>query len=643
MTQNLELYRTMKFSIMISAEPNPVSVSLSRERSWLSFNRRVLTQAMRQDFPLLERLRFIAIFANNLDEFFTARVQPLRVLARKTSDGGEHNEYLHLLMLAREDLLEAHRSLGKLLHDLKSEEIVLLEPADLRADEVAYFGAFLAERVAPLTDVIPWNGLGDLSSRAVYLAAGRERLEYLVRVPEGIPRILPIPGRYGRFVRLESLMISRTDLFLPEPLPAFAMRLTRGANIELRGAQDWDDLAHALESRIDGIPVRLEVEQGFPWWELIRNTLNLWSAEVFELPAPLDLRCLESLANLERPALRFEPVAPRTNPTFAQNSFTILKREDVGLYHPLDGFEAVQEFVQAAANDTAVDRIRATFYRLGDRNAIADGLIAAARAGKDVAVFLEGRARFDELANLDWKLRLSDAGVRVLPYPSDLKVQYVHRAGRGFVHLATGNYNPVTARLYTDLSVFSGDETITTDAAEFFSALEAQRPPDKLRLMRVGLFARDAMIERIDGEAHAKGHVILKLNHLTDDAVLDALERAANAGARVDLIIRSTLTRLHPKFRVRSLIGRYLEHARIAAFKRGGNWEVWAGSADWMPRNFERRIELLFPLLSVSLRHRVIAMLKAQLEDDRNAFELRTDGVQRERWYGEQDSQTFKF
>ena len=172
---------------MSFVEAAPIAVKLSRERSWLSFNRRVLAQAMRQDFPLLERLRFIAIFANNLDEFFTARVQPLRVLARQTSDGGEHNEYLHLLMLAREDLLEAHRSLKTLLHDLKSENIVLLEPSDLRSDEVAYFGAFLAERVAPLTDVIPWNGLGDLSSRAMYLAAGRERLEYLVRVPEGIP------------------------------------------------------------------------------------------------------------------------------------------------------------------------------------------------------------------------------------------------------------------------------------------------------------------------------------------------------------------------------------------------------------------------------------------------------------------------
>jgi polyphosphate kinase len=637
----------MKSTIMTTVEPNQVSVSLSRERSWLSFNRRVLAQALRQDFPLLERLRFIAIFANNLDEFFTARVQPLRLLARQTKDGGEHNEYLHLLMLAREDLLEAHRSLGKLLHDLQSEKIVLLEPADLRPDEVAYFGAFLAERVAPLTDVIPANGLADLSSRAVYLAAGRETLEYLVRVPEGIPRILPIPGRNGRFVRLESLMISRTDLLLPEALPAFAMRLTRGANIELRGAQDWDDLAHALESRIDGIPVRLEVEVGFPWWELIRSTLNLWSAEVFELPAPLDLRCLELLANLERPALRFEPVASRSNPAFAQDPFSILEREDLGLYHPLDDFEAVQEFVRAAANDPEVDRLRATFYRLGDRNAIADGLIAAARAGKDVAVFLEGRARFDELANLDWKLRLSDAGVRVLPYPSDLKVHakalYVRRAGRGFVHLATGNYNPVTARLYTDLSVFTADETITTDAAEFFTALEAQRPPDKLRLLRVGISARNAMIERIDGEAHAKGHVILKLNHLTDDTVLDALERAANAGARIDLIVRSTLTRLHPKFRVRSLIGRYLEHARIAAFKRGGNWEVWAGSADWMPRNFERRIELLFPILSVALRRRVMALLKAQLEDDRNAFELRSDGSQRERWQGKHDSQRFEF
>jgi polyphosphate kinase len=616
-------------------------LQISRERSWLSFNHRVLLQATRPDFPLLERVRFLAIFANNLDEFFTARAQSLRAKVRL--DGQKlRAEYLHLLRDALAFSLEAARLHDSLCSELAAAGIQILTPNDLEADELAFFGAYLAERVAPLTDIIAPDGLPYLDSRALYFAAGSERVEHFFRVPESVPRLLEIPGRKDSFVRLEDLIASRSDLFLPEAKPVWLLRLTRGANITLKGNVDWEDLAHALEGRLDGPPARLEVQVGFPSLEALRAGLGLWTEEVFELPLPLDYRFLETVANLNRPDLRFKPNPIRKRAKFQGAPFAYLEKQDLALYHPSDDYGTVVGFVQAVAKDPRTESIRATLYRLGRNNPIAEGLLEAARAGKDVAVFLEGRARFDELANLYWQLRFKEGGVRVFPYPADLKVHakalYVKRGGRGFVHLGTGNYNPATGKLYTDLSLLSADPGLARDASTFFKALEEGKPP-KLELMKVGLQARESMLERIRNESHAKGHIILKLNHLTDPTVLAALETAAESGAKVELIVRSTLTTIHPKFNARSLVGRYLEHSRIAAFKCGGAWEVWAGSADWMPRNFERRLELIFPILKKKVRSQVLEVLRAQLADNRNAFVLGADGSQREVWGGARDSQ----
>ncbi|HEX2864175.1 MAG TPA: hypothetical protein VHN99_06380, partial [Deinococcales bacterium] len=515
---------------------------------------------------------------------------------------------------------------------------------DLTPDEEDYFGAFLAERVAPFADLTGREGLKDLGTRALYLVAGSPTApepDYVIRVPTVAGRLMTVPGRKGGFVRLEALIQSRPDLFFPEPLPAFALRLTRQADLDLGEDLDWEELAHALEARLDGTPVRLEVESRFPWIEAARVATGVLPDEVMELDAPLDHRFLFTLAEQPRPELRFPAVKRRLARGFVADPFAAMRRHDVLLYHPLDDYQSVSRLLSAAAADPAVDRVRMTMYRIGRGNELAASLLDAAEAGKDVAVYLEGRARFDELDNLYWKLRFQAAGVKLLPY-SPLKVHakavYVRRGGREYAHLGTGNYNPTNGGLYTDLSLFTANPVVTADVAEFFRALEEERLP-RMNVLRFGPQARHELIGRIAREANPKGHIIIKLNHLTDERILEALRDAAQAGAKVDLIIRSSLTLLSDRFRARSLIGRFLEHARVAAFRAGGEWEVWAGSADWMPRNFERRIELVFPILNPEARGKVLRLLKAQLRDDANAFTLKADGSSQPHWGGKRNAQ----
>jgi polyphosphate kinase len=621
------------------------SYALSRERAWLAFNRRVLLQTTRPDIPLLERVRFLAIFQNNLDEFFTARAQVSQQAAKAARATAANKKiYLEYLAAAAEQQALALELQPKLALELEQVGIELLEPEDLTPDEQHYFGAYLAEVIAPATDVLPASSLDALDSRALYLAAGQTELEAIIRVPDRLAHFVAVPGRQAGFVRLESLMQWRSDLFLPQSCPMYTLRLTRRANIELKGQVDWEDLAHALESRLDGGVSRLEVQTGFPWLETAKQALEMWDEEI-TYAQMLDLRCFETIANLPRPDLKFASFVQRKRTKFHIKPFAAIERKDMALYHPSDDYNTVVHFVLAAAQDPEVEALRATLYRLGRENPIAEALLLAAKNGKDVAVFLEGRARFDELANLYWSLRFRAGGVRVLPYPADLKVHakalYVRRKGKGYVHLGTGNYNPATGRLYTDLSLLSASKRLSKDALEFFSALEENRLP-KLEWMKVGVQARETLIGRILEEAHPTGHIVLKLNHLTDPSVLSALEQAAEAGAKVELIVRSTLTLIHPKFHARSLVGRFLEHARIAAFKRNGDWEVWAGSADWMPRNFEKRLELVFPILDKSVRTRVLKLLNAQLEDDVNAFVLDSSGSEKTLWGGSKDSQKLR-
>jgi polyphosphate kinase len=609
----------------------------TQELSWLQFNRRVLDQTRRPDFPVLERLRFLGIWASNMDEFFAARIW------RPFVEGRRAEAYRALLGEARAQLETAESTYRDFLPELERLGIRIVPVRTLTRAERAYFGAFLAEEVAPRTDVLGVVALSEIRSQALYFASGDGVLEYLIRLPESTPRLLEIPGRENTYVRLGELLRLRADLFLAgREAKLFELRVVRLAAIDQMRI-DWDDLPGALETRLDGRVSHLEVERDFPahWTEAIRQALGLEPEEVMRAMPPLDLRFTSRIVEEGPDEHKFTPLRPYREPGFSQAPFARIDRGDLLLYHPYQSYEAVEAFARAAAEDPKVTAVRATLYRIGDDNVLAQALIRAARAGKDVAVLLEARARFDELTNLEWALRFQNSGVRVLRLPEKkvhAKVYWVRRGKREYVHVGTGNYNTRNGRLYTDFSLFTRDRRLTADAKGFFDALEAGRAPEPVA-MRTGERIRELLISRIEGEARPGGHAILKFNHLTDPDVLAALGRAADAGARVDLIARTTLTEIHPAVHARSLVGRYLEHARAAAFRRGGAWEVWAGSLDAMPRNFDRRYELWFPVVDPAAKGAVLSELHAQLRDDVNAYGLGTDGSQRPRWGGRANAQ----
>lgn len=583
------------------------------EASWLQFNRRVLRQSERPDFPLLERMRFLAIWNRNQDEFFAARI------AKPFLKGRGGSEHLGLLEEARAQALLAQERYRTLLREA-SPCLRVLEPGELDELDWLYFRVFLAEAVAPKTDLIPWEAVGDVSHGALYFAAR----EHLIRLPQDLPRLLRVPGREGAYVRLGALMRARSDLFLPEGGPLYEFRVLRLLESE-RHRADWDELAQALEERQEGLPTLLVAEAGFfeAWLSRLREGLGLLPEEVFPLAPPLDLGFVEALV-AEGPAeWRFPPLRPERPRAFLKHPLKRLRERDLLLHHPFEAYAAVERFALAAL-EPEVEEVWATLYRIGEENPLAETLIQAARMGKRVHVLLEGRARFDELQNLRWYLRLLRAGVKVLPL-SERKVHakallLLTREG-GYAHLGTGNYNPQNGLLYADFSLFTAREGLVRELAEFFRALEAGRSPS-LSLLKTGEAIQKFLVEATLAEAHPKGRVILKCNHLTDPALLEALVQAAEKGARVDLLVRSTLSLLHPAFRAQSLVGRFLEHARVAAFRRGGAWEVYLTSADLMPRNFQNRFELLFPVLDREARGKVLKALKRQLKDDRNRFLL---------------------
>jgi len=612
-------------------------VITTQELSWLHFNRRVLAQTSRPDFPILERLRFLGIWASNMDEFFAARI------SRAFLEERGQDSYQALLAEARDQTNLANEAYLSLLPSLEDLGIRVIPASSLAREELDYFGAYLAEEVAPRTDVLRAEAVREVRNQALYFATGVGVLEHLVRLPEGMPRLLEIPGREGTYVRLGELLRLRGDLFLENREPElYELRVVRLAAIDQLGL-DWEDLPAALETRLDGRVSHLEVEETFPthWSESIRLALGLAADEVFRVRPPLDLRLVANIVDNAPPRFKFPALQPWRVPRFRDDPFATIDRGDVMLFHPYQSYEAVEDFARAAASDPEVTSVRATLYRVGDDNVLAHSLIEAARAGKDVAVLLEARARFDELQNLEWGLRFQNSGVRVLPLPErkvHAKAFWVRRGRREYLHVGTGNYNTRNARAYTDFSLFTADRRLTRDAKAFFDALDAGRPP-RLKHMRTGASIRTLLVERIRAEAHPKGHVILKFNHVTDPKVLAALAAAARAGARVDLLVRTTLTEIREGCHARSLVGRFLEHARVAAFRDRGQWVVYAGSLDAMPRNFDRRYELFFPVADPRAKRAVLAELRTQLADDVNAFALLPGGSEKAIWGGSVNAQ----
>ena len=630
---------------MSAAADLPADRFLDRELSWLAFNQRVLELAENDRVPLLERAKFLAIFANNLDEFFMVRVAGLKRriaagVAVRTASGMMPREVLERSLSRSRELMDRQSQVWRdtVLPALVKEGIDILRWDELSPDEREAMSRFFADRVFPVLTplaVDPSHPFPYISGLSLNLAVvvrnpgtGGEHFAR-VKVPPLLPRFAHVAE--GRFVPLEDVIAVHLDQLFPgmDVVQHHTFRVTRNEDLEVE-EDDAENLLAALEKELlrrkFGPPVRLEVEQSIDPHvrELLLSELGVTESEVFELPGPLDLRGLFAIADIDRAEMKYPAFVPSTHPHLAEvetsnpaDLFSALKQRDVLVHHPYDSFStSVQRFIEQAAADPHVLAIKQTLYRTSGDSPIVDALIDAAEAGKQVLVLVEIKARFDEQANIRWARKLEQAGCHVvygvIGFKTHCKLSMVVRQEpdglRRYAHLGTGNYHPKTARLYEDLGLLTADPSVTEDVAHLFNHLSGfSRRQEYRRLLVAPHSIRAGLIERIHREVehHQEGRparIRFKLNSLVDEAICDALYRASQAGVPVDLWIRGICTirpgvaGLSDKIRVRSILGRFLEHSRVFWFTNGGEPEVGIGSADLMHRNLDRRVETLVQL-----------------------------------------------
>ena len=641
---------------------------LNRERSWLRFNERVLELAEDEATPLLERLLFLSIFESNLDEFYMVRVSGWMEQRdggglQLTVDGYTPQEQLDLI---REHALplrvRAASALESLWPLLAEEGIRLRRVEELDDAQRAWLSDKFQRDAFPVcTPLIlhPSPSPPFISNRSLNLAVviGDKKAPKLarVKVPSVLPRFIGLPG--GRdFVTSEDLLAHHLETLFPgvQLRETHLFRVVRDADIEIRET-DAADLVTTIEETIRarrfGAAVLLEVAPKMPKEvrRTLRAILDLDEEDVFEVPGMLGMEGLSDLASLPKPKLRYARHTPVLSERLREgNLFATIAKGDVLVHHPFDGFASVEGFVRAAANDPAVIGIKQTLYRVGAESPIVDALLQAAEAGKQVAAMVELKARFDESNNLVWARKLERAGVHVTYGFAEMKTHakmclVVRREPKGirsYAHAGTGNYNPSTARVYTDLGLFTCDKEITQDVAELFNLLTGFSKQDSFRALVVApLNLREGIIERIEREAKhfqatGKGHIVFKVNSLVDPEVIDALYEASAVGVPIDLIVRGIcclrpgVEGLSKTIRVRSILGRFLEHSRVYWFENGGTPDVLIGSADLMPRNLDRRIETLVPVRAKKLvSHLRTVVLEAYLHDQTNAWTLDADGL----------------
>jgi polyphosphate kinase len=630
---------------MGAAEDLPDDRFLDRELSWLAFNQRVLELAESDRVPLLERAKFLAIFANNLDEFFMVRVAGLKRriaagVAVRTASGMMPRDVLESSLSRSRELMDRHAQVWRdvVLPALVKEGIDILRWDELHPDERASMTRFFGERVFPVLTplaVDPAHPFPYISGLSLNLAVvvrnpttGGEHFAR-VKVPPPLPRFVPVSE--GRFVPLEDVIAVHLEQLFPgmEVLQCHTFRVTRNEDLEVE-EDEAENLLAALEKELlrrkFGPPVRLEVERSIDPHvrALLISELGVTESEVFELQGPLDLRGLFTIAEVDRAELKYRAFVPSTHPHLAElesalpaDMFSALKQRDVLVHHPYDSFStSVQRFIEQAAADPGVLAIKQTIYRTSGESPIVDALIDAAEAGKQVLVLVEIKARFDEQANIRWARKLEESGCHVvygvIGFKTHCKLSMVVRQEpdglRRYAHIGTGNYHPKTARLYEDLGLLTADRTVTEDIAHLFNHLSGfSRRRGYRRLLVAPVSVRSGLIERIQREIahHEAGRparVRFKVNSLVDEAICDALYRASQAGVPVELWIRGICTLrpgvpgLSENIRVRSLLGRFLEHSRVFWFENGGSPEVGIGSADLMHRNLDRRVETLVQL-----------------------------------------------
>ena len=654
----------------------PFTDYFSRELSWLGFNARVLSLARDPDVPLLERARYLSIFSTNLDEFFQVRVSGLadRVAAELTErslDGHTAAEQLHEVRLATSELCceQQRLFLEQVQPALAAEGIHLLSPDVLHEHERARLREHFEERVFPVLTPLavdpghPFPFISDLSLNLAVLMrdpADSERRFARVKVPNTLDRWVPTSEGASRFVALEDVIATHLDMLFPgmELLEHHVFRVTRNADLTLND-EDAEDLLIAVEMELRRRrfqwAVRLEVADSMSEevLELLRRELDLTAYAVDRIRGPVDLSGLSEIADLPRPELRWPYWSGITEPEVSTEDgspdfFKVLRSGDLLVHHPYSSFSrSVGELIHQASTDPAVLAIKLTLYRTSGDSPIIDSLVEAAERGKQVAVLVELKARFDEARNISWAKRLEQAGAHVAYGLVGLKIHakiamIVREESDGirrYCHVGTGNYNHRTARLYEDFGLLTADAKVGADIAELFNQLTGYgHSLTHRRLITAPEQLRTRLTELIEQEAHVPGggRIIMKLNSLADGPMIDHLYKASQAGVEIDLIVRG-LCSLRPgvpglsdRIRVRSIVGRFLEHSRIYHFANGegpGRPATYIGSADLLTRNLDRRVEALVRVDDPRLAARVVEVVDVSLSDERLAWTLDADGV----------------
>ena len=685
-----------KRELQAGEEPLPNDRFFDRELSWLKFNKRVLELAQDEDLPVIERASFAAIFANNLDEFFMVRVAGLKRridtgIAVTAASGLSPRQQLRAISEQAHRLQDehAHYIIDHILPDLAKEQIVLLSWDKLTAAEQERLSRYYRQQVFPVLTplaVDPAHPFPYISGGSLNLAvlvenpaSGKSHFAR-VKVPGNLNRLVPVDDltedestnvRYG-FITMENLIIAHLESLFPGMIikEARSFRVTRNEDIDVE-EDDAENLLNAMEKELlrrrFGPPIRLEIsDETSPFLsQLLADQLRVSADEVYRLPAPLDATVLFELGGIDRPDLKYRPVSPTTNRQIAevessraQDIFAAIRERDILLHHPYDSFStSVQAFLAQAAADPKVLAIKQTLYRTSSNSPIIDALIDAAHAGKQVLALVEIKARFDEDANIAWARKLERAGVHVVygivGLKTHCKLSLVVRQEadglRRYCHVGTGNYNPKTARIYTDLGLLTCDPVVGQDMTRLFNQLSGYAPKSSFhRLLVAPRTVRSGLIQRIRREEDAaragkEAWIKIKVNSIVDEKTIDALYRASQAGVKIDIVERGIcalkpgVPGLSENIRVRSILGRFLEHSRIYAFANSdgpqigegpaAGPEVWIGSADLMHRNLDRRVEALVRIVAPEQIDELIKYVDLQMADSTASWHMQADGT----------------
>lgn len=680
---------------MADEQPLPPDRFFDRELSWLKFNNRVLELAQDEDLPIIERASFAAIFASNLDEFFMVRVAGLKRridtgIAVTAASGLSPRQQIRLISENAHRLQDehAHYVVDHILPTLRNEHIELLSWDQLTASEQERLSRYYRQQVFPVLTplaVDPAHPFPYISGKSLNLAvlvenpaSGKSHFAR-VKIPDNMNRLVPVDDRtdeeaheerYG-FITMENLILAHLESLFPGMIikEARSFRVTRNEDIDVE-EDDAENLLNAMEKELlrrrFGPPIRLEISDATSPFlsQLLADQLGVSSDEVYRLPDPLDMTVLFELGAIDRPDLKYRPFVPTTNRQIAevessraQDIFAAIRQHDILLHHPYDSFStSVQAFLTQAAADPNVLAIKQTLYRTSSKSPIIDALIDAAHAGKQVLALVEIKARFDEDANIAWARKLERAGVHVVygivGLKTHCKLSLVVRQEpdglRRYCHVGTGNYNPKTARIYTDLGLLTCDPVVGQDLTRLFNQLSGYAPKSSFhRLLVAPRTVRTGLIQRIRREEEAaragkEAWIKIKVNAIVDEKTIDALYRASQAGVKIDIVERGIcalkpgVPGLSENIRVRSILGRFLEHSRIYAFANAdgpqigegpiAGPEVWIGSADLMHRNLDRRVEALVRISDAEQIEELIKYIDLQMADSTSSWHMESDG-----------------